>query len=103
MRSQEAVARGIRIRRAENGAWATTETRVALIVSERGLTKKQLAKYWVRRRKNCKPRFDYWAFAKAQDISTDWLFDGDLQGHPRGTPPRPHPGSRRLRDDGDAA
>jgi hypothetical protein len=31
---------------------ATMETRVALIVAERGLTKKQMAKYFVRRRKN---------------------------------------------------
>ena len=63
---------------------ATMETRVALIVAERGLTKKQMAKYFVRRRKNNKPRFDCWRFAKDQDISTDWLFDGDLRSHPRG-------------------
>jgi hypothetical protein len=101
MRSEESVARGIRIRRAEDGAWSTMETRVALIVAERGITKKQLAKYWVSRRKNCKPRFDYWAFAKAQDISTDWLFDGDIRAHPRGNcAPRPH--QPRLTD-GDAA
>jgi len=99
--SQEAVDRGIRIRRANDGAWSTTETRVALVVAERGLTGKQMAKYWVRRRKNCKPRFDYWAFAKAQDISTDWLFEGDIRAHPRGAALRPHQ-SRRLTD-GDAA
>jgi hypothetical protein len=101
MISQEAIARGIRIRRAKKGAKATTETRVALIVAERGLTEKQLAKYWVRRRKNCKPLFDHWAFAKAQDISTDWLFHGDIRSYPRGIAPRPHQ-SRRLTD-GDAA
>jgi hypothetical protein len=84
MRSQEAVARGIRIRRAKNGAWATMETRVALIVAERGLTKKQLAKYWVRRRKNSKPQFDHWRFAADQGISPDWLFEGDIRAHPRG-------------------
>jgi hypothetical protein len=89
MKSQEAVDRGIRIRRAAKGAWATTETRAALIVAERGLTQKQLAKFYVSRRKNCKPRFDYWAFAEAQGISTDWLFDGDIRAHPRGTAPRP--------------
>jgi hypothetical protein len=78
------------------------ETRVALIVAERGLTQKQLAKFYVSRRKNCKPRFDFWAFAKAQDISTDWLFDGDIRAHPRGgTAPRQHQ-PRRLTD-GDAA
>jgi hypothetical protein len=71
-------------------------SRLALIVAERGLTEKQVAKYFVRRRKNSKPRFDYWHFAKAQNISTDWLFDGDLRSHPRGPAlrekrPRHHP------------
>ena len=57
----------------------------------RGLTEKQLAKYYVQRRKDWKPRFDHWRFAKDQGISTDWLFDGDLRSHPRGAaPPRPH-------------
>jgi hypothetical protein len=92
MISQEAIDRGIRVRKAGKGVMATTETRAALIIAERGLTKKQLAKYWVRRRKNCKPRFDYWAFAKAQDISTHWLFEGDIRAHPRG---------ERERGDGD--
>jgi hypothetical protein len=78
----------VRIRRAGNTPKATMETRVALIVAERGLTEKQVAKYFVRRRKNCKPRFDYWRFAKAQNISTDWLFDGDLRSHPRGPAPK---------------
>jgi hypothetical protein len=71
MKDQEAIQRGIRIRRAEKGARATIETRVALIVAERGLTERQLAKFYVSRRKNCKPRFDYWAFAEAHGISTD--------------------------------
>ncbi|SIO50164.1 hypothetical protein SAMN05443247_06650 [Bradyrhizobium erythrophlei] len=99
--SQEAIARGIRIRQTQEGARATMEARVALIVAERGLTAKQLAKYWVRRRKNCKPRFDYWRFAEDQGISPDWLFEGDIRAHPRGTAPRPHQ-PRRLTD-GDAA
>jgi hypothetical protein len=84
MISQEAIDRGIRIRKAEKGARATTETRVALIVAERGLTKKQMAKFWVRRRKNCQPRFDHWRFAEDQGISPDWLFEGDIRSHPRG-------------------
>jgi hypothetical protein len=79
----EETERLVRIRMARNTPKATTETRVALIVAERGLTEKQVAKYFVRRRKNCKPRFDYQRFAKAQNISTDWLFDGDLRSHPR--------------------
>jgi hypothetical protein len=73
----EETKRLIRVRGAHSTPKATPETRAALIAAERGLTKKQMAKYWVQRRKNCKPLFDYWAFAKAQDISTDWLFDGD--------------------------
>jgi hypothetical protein len=44
-----------------------------------------MAKYMVRRRRNFKPRFDFHAFAKDQDVSLDWIFDGDLMGHPRGT------------------
>jgi hypothetical protein len=76
--------------KARRGPKATMETRGALIVAERGLTEKQLAKYYVQRRKDWKPRFDHWRFAKDQGISTDWLFDGDLRLHPRGAaPPRP--------------
>ena len=101
MISQEAIDRGIRIRKTKEGAWSTEETRVALIVAERGLTQKQLAKFYVRRRKNGKAWFDYEAFAQAQDISTDWIFEGDIRSHPRGTAPRPHQ-PRRLTD-GDAA
>jgi hypothetical protein len=98
--SQEAIDRGIRIRRTQEGAKATEETRVALIVAERGITEKQLAKYWVRRRKNSKAWFDCWQFAEDQGISPDWLFEGDLRSHPRGTAPRHQP--RHLTGD-DAA
>jgi hypothetical protein len=83
--SQEALDRGIRIRQTQQGARSTMETRVALIIAERGLTKKQLAKFYLSRRKNSKPRFDYWAFAEAYGISKDWLYEGDLRSHPRGT------------------
>jgi hypothetical protein len=99
--SQEAIARGIRIRQTQEGARATMETRVALIVAERGLTAKQLAKFYVSRRKNSKPRFDHWRFAEDQGISPDWLFEGDLRSYPRGTAPRSHQ-PRRLTD-GDRA
>jgi hypothetical protein len=102
MRSQEAVERGIRIRKAQDGARATPESRVALIVCERKLSQKQMLKFWVSRRKGCKPRFDFWAFAEAQDVSPDWIFTGDIRAHPRGTAPRPPHQSRRLTD-GDAA
>ena len=82
--SQEAIERGIRIRRTQEGARATMDTRVALIVAERGLSEKQLAKYWVRRRKNCRAWFDHWQFAEDQGISPDWIFEGDIRSHPRG-------------------
>jgi len=58
-----------------------------LIANERGLTEKQLAKYFVCARKNCKPRFDHWRFAEDQGISTDWLFDGDIRAYPRQSAP----------------
>jgi hypothetical protein len=99
--SQAALDRGGRIRKAQEGAMATTETRVLLIAHERGLTEKQLAKYWVSRRKNGKQWFDHWRFAEDQGISPDWLFEGDIRAHPRGTAPQPHQ-PRRLTD-GDAA
>lgn len=83
MIDQNAIELGIRIRRAEKGTWATIETRVALIVAERGLTENQLAKYWVQRRKNCKPRFDHWRFAEDQGISMGWLFEGEIRSYPR--------------------
>lgn len=58
-----------------------------LIANERGLTEKQLAKYFVCARKNCKPRFDHWRFAEDQGISTDWRFDGDMRAYPRQSAP----------------
>ena len=102
MMSQEAIDLGVRIRQTQKGARATEDTRVALIVAERGLTAKQLAKYFVSRRKNSKPQFDHWRFAEDQGISPDWLFEGDIRAYPRrGTAPRPHQ-PRRITD-GDAA
>jgi predicted type IV restriction endonuclease len=53
----EEIERIVRIRRARNTPKSNMETRVALIVAERGLTEKQLAKYFVRRRKNCNRRW----------------------------------------------
>jgi hypothetical protein len=44
----EEIERIVRIRRARNTPKSNMETRVALIVAERGLTEKQLAKYFVR-------------------------------------------------------
>jgi hypothetical protein len=55
----------------------------ALLPAAPHFTEKQLAKYFVSRRKNCKPRFDHWRFAEDQNISTDWLFDGDIRAYPK--------------------
>jgi hypothetical protein len=74
---------------------ADQETRVLLIAHERGLTQKQLEKFYFQRRKNCKPRFNYLLFAKKQGISLEWLFDGDLRAHPRGAVAR-EPAPRAL-------
>jgi hypothetical protein len=67
---------------------SSSETRVLLIANERGLTEKQLQKFYFTRRKGSKPHFDYQLFANKQKISLDWLFDGDLTAHPRGPAPR---------------
>jgi hypothetical protein len=73
-----------RMAAAKNAPKATSETRVLLIAAERGLTKKQLEKFYVQRRKDWKPLFNYQLFAEKQGISLDWLFHGDLREHPRG-------------------
>jgi hypothetical protein len=82
-----------RLAKARRAPKAEAETRVLLIANERGLTEKQLQKFYFQRRKNCKPRFNYQLFAKKQGISLDWLFDGDPRAHPRGAVAR-EPASR---------
>ena len=64
---------------------AGLKTRTALIVHQRGITKKQLEKFHCLHGK----RFDYIAFAKNQKVSLDWLIFGTLAPHPRiPAPPR---------------
>ena len=58
---------------------AGLKTRTALIVHQRGITKKQLEKFHCLHGK----RFDYVAFAKNQKVSLDWLIFGILALHPR--------------------
>jgi hypothetical protein len=73
---------------------ASLKTRTALIVHQRGITKKQLEKFHCLHGK----RFDYVAFAKHYSISLDWLIDGTLALHPRGGNRKsPNGGSRRSR------
>jgi hypothetical protein len=71
----------------QEGRWANLrkapkssfETRMALIVHQRGITEKQLEKFYTLRGK----RFDYVAFAEKYKISLDWLSMGTLDLHPR--------------------
>jgi hypothetical protein len=58
---------------------AGLKTRTALIVHQRGITKKQLEKFYCLHGK----RFDYFAFAKEQNINLDWFTFGILALHPR--------------------
>jgi hypothetical protein len=58
---------------------AGLKTRTALIVHQRGITKKQLEKFYCLHGK----RFDYIAFAKEQNINLDWFTFGILALHPR--------------------
>jgi hypothetical protein len=70
-------SRFARLANAEKAPRATLRTRVALVAHDRRLTKKQIAKF---QKGN---RFDFVAFAKAHDVSLDWLIDGELRMHPR--------------------
>jgi hypothetical protein len=83
---------------------ATLETRVALVAFERGISDRQLEQFYVSRKGARKRRFDHHAFAKKYDISLDWLWDGDLRGHPRGLRKQTPKGGRRpAHPRGDAA
>lgn len=64
---------------------AGLKTRTALIVHQRGITKRQLKKFYCLHGN----RFDYVAFAREQKVSLDWLTFGVLALHPRiPAPPR---------------
>jgi len=80
----ETRRRFIRLRLAQ-GCKATTETRIALVAFERGLTDRQLEQFYYVNRKGAKKRhFNTEAFAKKYGIDIRWLWDGELCGHPRG-------------------
>jgi hypothetical protein len=92
----EEQRRLIRIRQARHHApKATLETRVALVAFERGISDRQLEQFYVNRKGAKKRRFDHHAFAKKYDISLDWLWEGDLCGHPRGLRKQPRKTTRR--------
>jgi hypothetical protein len=86
----------VRIRRARD-CRATTETRVALVAFELGLSDRQLEQFYCVNREGAKKRhFDREAFAKKYGIDIHWLWDGDLRGHPRGLTRKQTPKSGRL-------
>jgi hypothetical protein len=94
-----------RIRRARP-CKATTETRVALVAFERGISDRQLEQFYFVNRKGAKTRhFDVSAFAKKYDVHIHWLWEGDLRGHPRRMTRKPtRKGSRQPpQPGGDAA
>jgi hypothetical protein len=64
---------------------STSESRVALVAFERGISTKQLARFYYVKRKGGKTRyFDYRGFAEKYDISIDWIFAGFICEHPHG-------------------
>jgi phage gp16-like protein len=72
-------------RRALDAPKARPETRAALVPAELGLSEEEFEGfYYVNREGAQKRHFDYHAFAKKYGVSTDWIFDGFLPGHPRG-------------------
>jgi hypothetical protein len=75
-----------RLAKARRAPKADMHTRMLLIANERGLTEKQLQKFYFTRRKGNKPRFNYVAFAEKQTISLDRPMDGVLSLHPRHAP-----------------
>lgn len=100
-----------RLRKAQL-ARSTTETRIALVAFELGLSAKELEQFYFVRRSDAKKRhFNHKAFAEKYSVDLYWLWDGELFRHPRGmtrkqtpgaSPPRPHQ-SRRFTDGEDAA
>jgi hypothetical protein len=100
----ETHRRFIRLRLAQ-GRKATTETRVALVAFERGLSEHQLEQFYYVNRKGAKKRhFDTEAFAKKYGIDIRWIWDGDLREHTRGLSKQtPKSGRRPAQSGGDAA
>jgi hypothetical protein len=80
--------RCVRLRQARNAPPATTETRIAFVAFERGISDHQLEQFYYVNRKGAKKRhFDHEAFAKAYDVDIRWIWEGELCKHPRGLKP----------------
>jgi hypothetical protein len=76
--------RSARLRQAQQSR-STPETRVALVAIERGISTKQLERFYYVSRKGAKKRyFDHRAFAEKYDVSIDWIYNGFICEHPRG-------------------
>ena len=98
--------RCVRLCQARQTPQATTETRIALVAFERGLSDSELEQFYYVNRKGAKKRhFDHHAFAKKYGVSIHWIWDGALCGHPRGlTRQRTRKSSRRrVQPQGSAA
>jgi hypothetical protein len=89
--------RRVRLCQARQAPPATTETRIALVAFERGISAKELERFYYVNRKGSKKRyFDNYAFAEKYGVSVHWLWEGDLCEHPRGlTRQRTRKSSRR--------
>jgi hypothetical protein len=77
--------RNIRLGRARNAPMSITETRVALVAFEIGISDRQFEAFYYVNRKGAKKRhFNTEAFAEKYGIDIRWLRRGELSGHPRG-------------------
>jgi hypothetical protein len=73
----------------EKRAPATTETRIALVAFEHGISVRQLEQfYYVNRKGAKKRRFNHEAFAKAYDVDICWIWEGELCKHHRAEAPK---------------
>jgi hypothetical protein len=77
-----------RLCQARNATRATTETRIALVAFERGISESEMEQFYFVNRKGAKKRhFNHEAFAKKYDVDIRWIWEGELCRHPRGLKP----------------
>jgi hypothetical protein len=98
--------RCVRLCQARHAPPATTETRIALVAFERGISESEMEQFYFVNRKGAKKRhFNHEAFAKKYGVDIHWLWEGDLCAHPRGlTREQTRNGSgRRIQPQGGAA
>ena len=84
-RVSAARLRFARLRQARQGSKSTSDSRVALVAFERGISAKELERFYYVNRKGSKTRyFDHHAFAEKYGVDIHWIWDGALCEHPRG-------------------